>query len=184
MGGRKMCRGRACVWAGCMGPSSPGRVRAARVKSVEPPPLLCRCQKCQATAAALSVVHARAPTRRPIPCTAPPSPPRPLPRSGDTPGSRGCLLELTWAGRDELELRAERRQGEELEGGAAAEGPRAGAGGVGEEAGGGAGAGGELLGRRRYLEDGDTVVLRGWCGGGGGKRIGFGRCEGKLLPCR
>ncbi|PNW70744.1 hypothetical protein CHLRE_17g732802v5 [Chlamydomonas reinhardtii] len=104
--------------------------------------------------------------------------------SGDTPGSRGCLLELTWAGRDELELRAERRQGEELEGGAAAEGPRAGAGGVGEEAGGGAGAGGELLGRRRYLEDGDTVVLRGWCGGGGGKRIGFGRCEGKLLPCR
>eukprot|EP00198_Chlamydomonas_reinhardtii_P012182 XP_001701519.1 fumarylacetoacetase [Chlamydomonas reinhardtii] len=72
--------------------------------------------------------------------------------SGDTPGSRGCLLELTWAGRDELELRAERPGG--------------------------------LLGRRRYLEDGDTVVLRGWCGGGGGKRIGFGRCEGKLLPCR
>jgi fumarylacetoacetase len=51
---------------------------------------------------------------------------------------------------------------------------------------------------RRYLEDGDEVVIRGWCGGdgeeegeeeeegaGGGcglPRIGFGECRGRLLP--
>ncbi|KAG2431890.1 hypothetical protein HXX76_009383 [Chlamydomonas incerta] len=102
--------------------------------------------------------------------------------SGDTPGSRGCLLELTWAGRDELELRAERGAGA----GVGETGTGAGAGAPGKEA---AGDGGVVLGRRTYLEDGDTVTLRGWCGGGppaggGARRIGFGRCEGKLLPCR
>lgn len=48
---------------------------------------------------------------------------------------------------------------------------------------------------RRYLEDGDEVVISGWCGGGGGEggggggggagllpRIGFGECRGRLLP--
>jgi fumarylacetoacetase len=46
---------------------------------------------------------------------------------------------------------------------------------------------------RRYLEDGDEVVISGWCGGGGGgeggggggaglPRIGFGECRGRLLP--
>ncbi|EFJ45774.1 hypothetical protein VOLCADRAFT_63270 [Volvox carteri f. nagariensis] len=40
--------------------------------------------------------------------------------------------------------------------------------------------------RRRYLEDGDVVTLRGWCGGDGVpcRRIGFGRCSGELLPCQ
>lgn len=36
---------------------------------------------------------------------------------------------------------------------------------------------------RSFLEDGDTVTLRGWAGGGEtGYRIGFGGCVGKILP--
>ncbi|XP_063625768.1 fumarylacetoacetase [Cydia splendana] len=34
---------------------------------------------------------------------------------------------------------------------------------------------------RKFLQDGDTVVLRGYCDNGQ-LRIGFGSCEGKLLP--
>ncbi|XP_053610654.1 fumarylacetoacetase [Plodia interpunctella] len=34
---------------------------------------------------------------------------------------------------------------------------------------------------RKFLLDGDTVTLRGYCDKGG-VRIGFGKCEGKLLP--
>ena len=34
---------------------------------------------------------------------------------------------------------------------------------------------------RRYLEDGDSVILRGW-GEGPGYRVGFGECEGTVLP--
>ena len=34
---------------------------------------------------------------------------------------------------------------------------------------------------RIALEDGDTVLLKGWCQGNG-YRIGFGSCMGKLLP--
>jgi fumarylacetoacetase len=37
-------------------------------------------------------------------------------------------------------------------------------------------------GERRFVEDGDTVILRGWCEGAG-RRIGFGRCETQVLPC-
>lgn len=36
---------------------------------------------------------------------------------------------------------------------------------------------------RTYLEDGDTVVLRGYCQGDG-FRVGFGECSGKVLPAR
>jgi hypothetical protein len=36
-------------------------------------------------------------------------------------------------------------------------------------------------GQRTFLEDGDAVVMRGWCQGGG-YRIGFGECRGRLLP--
>ena len=39
---------------------------------------------------------------------------------------------------------------------------------------------GEKLG---YLEDGDEVVLEGWCGEGE-NRIGFGECKGMLLEAR
>ena len=36
-------------------------------------------------------------------------------------------------------------------------------------------------GERRFLEDGDTVTLRGHAQGAG-YRIGFGECTGTLLP--
>lgn len=35
---------------------------------------------------------------------------------------------------------------------------------------------------RKFIQDGDTVTLRGHCLNATGLRIGFGRCEGKLLP--
>jgi fumarylacetoacetase len=38
--------------------------------------------------------------------------------------------------------------------------------------------GGEL---RRFLQDGDTVILHGWCAGEG-YRVGLGECVGRLLP--
>ena len=34
---------------------------------------------------------------------------------------------------------------------------------------------------RTFLEDGDTVVLRGWCGGTDRPRIGFGECTGTIV---
>lgn len=36
---------------------------------------------------------------------------------------------------------------------------------------------------RTYLEDGDTVMLRGYCQGNG-YRVGFGECKGRVLPCQ
>ena len=38
--------------------------------------------------------------------------------------------------------------------------------------------------QRTWLEDGDTVVLRGWCEKPGAARIGFGECAGTVLPVR
>ncbi len=35
---------------------------------------------------------------------------------------------------------------------------------------------------RRFLEDGDEVVLRGWCEQPGFRRIGLGECRGAILP--
>ncbi len=35
---------------------------------------------------------------------------------------------------------------------------------------------------RTYLEDGDEVVMRGWCEAPGRTRIGFGECRGTLTP--
>lgn len=37
-------------------------------------------------------------------------------------------------------------------------------------------------GERRFLEDGDTVILRGWCVKPGAARIGFGESRGEVLP--
>jgi len=37
---------------------------------------------------------------------------------------------------------------------------------------------------RTYLEDGDTVILRGCCEKPGATRIGFGECRGTVLPAR
>lgn len=36
---------------------------------------------------------------------------------------------------------------------------------------------------RTFLEDGDTVILTGYCQGNGYK-VGFGDCKGTLLPAR
>lgn len=36
---------------------------------------------------------------------------------------------------------------------------------------------------RKFIADGDTVIMRGWCQGDG-YRIGFGECSGKLLPAQ
>ncbi len=38
--------------------------------------------------------------------------------------------------------------------------------------------------QRSFLEDGDTVILRGWCEKAGAARIGFGECRGTVLPAR
>lgn len=38
--------------------------------------------------------------------------------------------------------------------------------------------------QRRYLEDGDEVVLRGFCERDGFARIGFGECRGTVLPAQ
>jgi len=64
--------------------------------------------------------------------------------SGPDKGNRGCLLEITWRGKEPLELPT-----------------------------------GET---RRFLEDGDEVVFRGWCEQPGFRRIGFGECRGVILP--
>ena len=37
---------------------------------------------------------------------------------------------------------------------------------------------------RTFLEDGDTIVLRGYCERAGARRIGFGECRGTVLPAR
>ena len=37
---------------------------------------------------------------------------------------------------------------------------------------------------RRFLEDGDEVILRGFCEREGHRRIGFGECRGTVLPAR
>jgi fumarylacetoacetase len=36
--------------------------------------------------------------------------------------------------------------------------------------------------QRKFLEDGDEVILRGWCEREGYPRIGFGECRGTVLP--
>jgi fumarylacetoacetase len=38
--------------------------------------------------------------------------------------------------------------------------------------------------QRSFLEDGDTVVMRGWCEAEGKPRIGFGEVRGTVLPAR
>jgi len=36
--------------------------------------------------------------------------------------------------------------------------------------------------QRRFLEDGDEVILRGWCEAPGYRRIGLGECRGTIAP--
>jgi fumarylacetoacetase len=35
---------------------------------------------------------------------------------------------------------------------------------------------------RRFVEDGDSIIMRAWCERPGAKRIGFGTCTGTVLP--
>lgn len=64
--------------------------------------------------------------------------------SGKEKHERGCLLELTWRGKEPITLP------------------------TGEE--------------RRFLEDGDEIIMRGYCEREGFRRIGFGECRGIILP--
>jgi fumarylacetoacetase len=66
--------------------------------------------------------------------------------SGPEKENRGCLLELTWRGKEPITLPT-----------------------------------GEV---RRFLEDGDEVILRGYCEREGFRRIGFGECRGVVLPAQ
>jgi fumarylacetoacetase len=63
--------------------------------------------------------------------------------SGPDENQRGCMLELTWRGKNPVMLP------------------------TGEE--------------RRFLEDGDEVIMRAWCEAEGRVRIGFGECRGTIL---
>jgi len=36
--------------------------------------------------------------------------------------------------------------------------------------------------QRTFLQDGDTVILRGRCRASGARTIGFGECRGTVLP--
>jgi fumarylacetoacetase len=38
--------------------------------------------------------------------------------------------------------------------------------------------------KRVFLQDGDSVIMRGWCQGEDGLRVGFGSCAGKVLPAQ
>ena len=38
--------------------------------------------------------------------------------------------------------------------------------------------------QRTFLEDGDSIIMRGWCEKPGSARIGFGECRGMVLPAR
>ncbi len=64
--------------------------------------------------------------------------------SGREKHERGCLLELTWRGKEPIEL-----------------------------------PNGET---RRFLEDGDEIIMKGFCEREGFRRIGFGECRGRILP--
>ena len=64
--------------------------------------------------------------------------------SGREKSERGCLLELTWRGKEPIELPS-----------------------------------GET---RRFLEDGDEIIMKGFCEREGFRRIGFGECRGRILP--
>jgi len=63
--------------------------------------------------------------------------------SGESPDSRGCLLELTWRGTQPVQLP------------------------TGEQ--------------RRFLEDGDEVIMKGYFEAEGRPRLGLGECRGTIL---
>ncbi len=74
--------------------------------------------------------------------------------SGPERGSRGCLLELTWDGEYGKPVPGSQRTPLKMS--------------SGEE--------------RTFLQDGDEVILRGWCEKSGYRRIGMGECSGIVQP--
>ncbi|MFN0131829.1 MAG: fumarylacetoacetase [Phycisphaerales bacterium] len=75
--------------------------------------------------------------------------------SGQAANERGCLLELTWQGRGP-DGKPLPRKGIELPSGE----------------------------KRLFLQDGDEVVMRGYCEREGFARIGFGECRGTIEPAK
>lgn len=75
--------------------------------------------------------------------------------SGQSPDSRGCLLELTWQGRDAAGKPLPRRPIDLP---------------TGE--------------KRLFLEDGDEIIMKGYCEREGFRRIGFGECRGVIVPAK
>lgn len=71
-------------------------------------------------------------------------------------GSRGCLLELTWDGELDHAVPGTQRTAIQLE--------------SGEE--------------RKFLADGDEVIMTGFCEHPEFRRIGFGECRGTILPAK
>ncbi len=76
--------------------------------------------------------------------------------SGLTRDSRGSLLELTWDGASDNPVPGSQRTPITLP--------------TGEE--------------RKFLGDGDEVILKGYCESDSHRRIGFGTCKGKILPAK
>ena len=76
--------------------------------------------------------------------------------SGLERDSRGCLLELTWDGDQTNPVPGSQRTPIVLP--------------TGEE--------------RKFLADGDEVIIKGYCQSETHRRIGFGTCAGKILPAR
>ena len=72
--------------------------------------------------------------------------------SGESKDSFGSMLELTWRGKEPLEFTLSGDSGVEA----------------------------KTL-KRAFLNDGDTVVMRGYCQAQG-YRVGFGECVGTVLP--
>ena len=80
--------------------------------------------------------------------------------SGPTRGARGCLLELTWDGDPFADkpviVPGSQRTPIELP--------------TGET--------------RKFLADGDEIIIKGYCEREGFRRIGFGECRGTIAPAR
>lgn len=107
--------------------------------------------------------------------------------SGPAEGQMGCLLEITRGGKQPLVLSNASSTDESSGGGMAGAAatttgaPTAAAAATTNQPAQPTGAAASIA-TRTYLQDGDTVVLRGWCEGEGKPRIGFGECRGRLLP--
>ena len=92
------------------------------------------------------------------------------------PGNKGSLLEMTNNGKTAVRISVDSIENIESKNG-----------------GNGGKEGKVQVEERMFLEDGDTVTLRGWCGGGGGgdggddddgeeELVGFGECVGTIMP--